>query len=45
VLAIGTTGLELLNVASWVTDVFSGGILIVAVALAMLFGSGEAAIR
>lgn len=39
VLAIGTTGLELLNVASWVTQIFSGGILIVAVALANIFGS------
>lgn len=39
VLAIGTTGLELLNVASWVTQIFSGGILIAAVAVANIFGS------
>ncbi len=34
VLAIGSTGLEILSVASWITQVFDGGVLIVAVALA-----------
>jgi ribose transport system permease protein len=32
-LAAGTTGLEMFNSATWVSDVFDGGILIVAVAL------------
>lgn len=45
VLAVGTTGLELLSVPSWVTDVFSGGILIGAVALANIFGSERNAAR
>lgn len=38
VLAIGSTGLEVLSVASWVTQVFDGGVLIVAVALANILG-------
>ena len=38
VLAIGSTGLEILSVASWVTQVFDGGVLIVAVALANILG-------
>ncbi|WP_233255595.1 ABC transporter permease [Naasia lichenicola] len=38
-LAVGTTGLQLLGIASWVTNVFSGGILIVAVAAAALLGA------
>lgn len=37
-IAIGTTGLELESVPSWVTEVFSGGILVVAVAAAILLG-------
>ncbi len=38
VLAIGSTGLEILSVASWITQVFDGGVLIVAVALANILG-------
>lgn len=38
VLAIGSTGLEILSVASWITQVFDGGVLIVAVGLANILG-------
>jgi ribose transport system permease protein len=39
VLAIGTTGIEVLAAPIWLTDVFSGAILFVAVALANVLGS------
>jgi ribose transport system permease protein len=35
-LAVGTTGLQLLGAADWVTDVFNGGALVLAVTLARL---------
>jgi ribose transport system permease protein len=35
-LAVGTTGLQLLGAADWVSDVFNGGVLILAVTLARL---------
>jgi ribose transport system permease protein len=38
VLAVGSTGLEILSVASWITQVFDGGVLIVAVGLANVLG-------
>lgn len=38
VLAIGSTGLEILSVASWITQVFDGGVLVVAVGLANVLG-------
>ncbi|TAN20138.1 MAG: ABC transporter permease [Actinomycetota bacterium] len=37
-LAVGTTGLQLFGVADWVTNVFDGAILIVAIGLATLVG-------
>ena len=40
-LAVGTTGLQLLGIPSWVTSVFSGGILILAVGAAALLGSSR----
>lgn len=42
-IGVGTTGLELLSVPSWVTQVFSGGILVVAVAAAKIMGRSAAA--
>lgn len=39
-LAAGTTGLQLFGLADWVTSVFDGGILIIAVALATVLGGG-----
>jgi ribose transport system permease protein len=39
VLAVGTTGIEVLAAPIWLTDVFSGSILFVAVALANVLGS------
>lgn len=36
VLAIGSTGLQLFGLATWVTDVFDAGVLIIAVAFAAL---------
>lgn len=41
VIAIGTTGIEVLAAPIWVTDVFSGAILFVAVALANVLGSAK----
>lgn len=41
VLAIGTTGIEVLAAPVWLTDVFSGAILFVAVALANVLGSAR----
>ena len=41
VLAIGTTGIEVLAAPVWLTDVFSGAILFVAVALANVLGSAK----
>lgn len=38
VLAIGSTGLEVLSVPSWITQVFDGGVLVIAVALANILG-------
>ena len=35
-LAVGTTGLQLLGAADWVTDVFNGGALVLAVTLARI---------
>jgi ribose transport system permease protein len=37
-LAVGTTGLQLLGAADWVSDVFNGGALVLAVTLARLVG-------
>lgn len=37
-LAVGTTGLQLLGAAGWVSDVFNGGALVLAVTLARLVG-------
>lgn len=47
VLAVGTTGIEVLAAPIWLTDVFSGSILFVAVALANVLGtvSGLRALR
>jgi ribose transport system permease protein len=39
VLAVGTTGIEVLAAPIWLTDVFSGSILFVAVALANVLGT------
>lgn len=39
VLAVGTTGIEVLAAPIWLTDVFSGAILFVAVALANVLGT------
>lgn len=39
VLAVGTTGIEVLAAPIWLTDIFSGSILFVAVALANVLGS------
>lgn len=41
VLAVGTTGIEVLAAPIWLTDVFSGSILFVAVALANVLGTVE----
>jgi len=41
-LAVGTDGLQLFGLATWVTQVFDGGILIVAVAAAALLGRARA---
>jgi ribose transport system permease protein len=41
VLAVGTTGIEVLAAPIWLTDVFSGSILFVAVALANVLGTAE----
>jgi ribose transport system permease protein len=41
-LAVGTNGLQLFGLATWVTQVFDGGILIVAVAAAALLGRARA---
>lgn len=38
-LAVGTTGLQLFGFASWVTNVFDGGVLMVAVGFATLLGA------
>lgn len=40
-LAVGTTGLQLFGLATWVTEVFDGGVLIVAVAFAAFVGVRE----
>jgi ribose transport system permease protein len=37
-LAVGTVGFQVLGFSSWVTDVFNGAVLIVAVAFSRLFG-------
>lgn len=37
-LAVGTTGLQLFGLSNWVTDVFDGAILIVAIGLATVVG-------
>lgn len=37
-LAVGTIGFQLLGFSSWVTDVFNGAVLILAVAFSRLFG-------
>lgn len=37
-LAVGTTGFQLLGLSSWVTDVFNGAVLILAVAFSRIFG-------
>lgn len=41
VLAVGTTGIEVLAAPIWLTDVFSGAILFVAVALANVLGNDK----
>lgn len=41
VLAIGTTGIEVLAAPIWMTDVFSGAILFVAVAIANVLGTAK----
>jgi ribose transport system permease protein len=41
-LAVGTDGLQLFGLATWVTQVFDGGILIVAVSAAALLGRARA---
>lgn len=41
VLAIGTTGIEVLAAPIWLTDVFSGSILFVAVAVANVLGAAK----
>lgn len=41
VIAIGTTGIEVLAAPIWLTDVFSGAILFVAVALANVLGTAK----
>jgi ribose transport system permease protein len=41
VLAVGTTGIEVLAAPIWLTDVFSGSILFVAVALANVLGAAK----
>jgi ribose transport system permease protein len=33
-LAVGSTGLQLFGLASWVTDVFDGAVLVIAIAFA-----------
>jgi ribose transport system permease protein len=43
-IAMGTTGLELIGAASWVTGVFDGGVLIVAIAVAKLLGGTKTAL-
>lgn len=37
-LAVGTVGFQVLGLSSWVTDVFNGAVLIVAVAFSKIFG-------
>ena len=37
-LAVGTTGFQLLGFSSWVTDVFNGAVLVLAVAFSRIFG-------
>lgn len=37
-LAVGTIGFQLLGLSSWVTDVFNGAVLILAVAFSRIFG-------
>jgi ribose transport system permease protein len=41
VLAVGTTGIEVLAAPIWLTDVFSGAILFVAVAIANVLGTSK----
>lgn len=41
VLAVGTTGIEVLAAPIWLTDVFSGAILFVAVAIANVLGTAK----
>lgn len=41
VLAVGTTGIEVLAAPIWMTDVFSGAILFVAVAIANVLGTAK----
>lgn len=41
-LAVGTDGLQLFGLATWVTQVFDGGILIIAVSAAALLGRARA---
>lgn len=41
VLAVGTTGIEVLAAPIWLTDIFSGSILFVAVALANVLGTAK----
>jgi ribose transport system permease protein len=36
-LAVGTVGFQLLGFSNWVTDVFNGGVLILAVAFSLIF--------
>jgi ribose transport system permease protein len=43
-IAMGTTGLELIGAASWVTGVFDGGVLILAIAVAKLLGGTKSAL-
>jgi ribose transport system permease protein len=37
-LAVGTVGFQVLGLSSWVTDVFNGAVLVVAVAFSKIFG-------
>jgi ribose transport system permease protein len=37
-LAVSTVGFQVLGLSSWITDVFNGAVLIVAVAFSRIFG-------
>jgi ribose transport system permease protein len=42
ILAVGVTGLTEMGIASWVTPVFDGGVLIITVTIAILRGGRDA---